>query len=87
MMSESWLEENLQIWPHQPCSWRKDVRRSSSSSWEPQTSISLNLQSEDLALICIMRCGIVPLAVLYILELVLRWNLVLWLQLDQPFRQ
>ena len=47
----------------------------------------LNLLSEDLALICVMRRGIVPLAVLHILEFVLRWNLVIWLQLDQPFRQ
>ena len=43
----------------------------------------MNLLSEDLEL----RRGVVPLAVLYILELVLRWNLVMWLQLDQPFRQ
>ena len=38
-----------------------------------------NLLSEDLAFICIMRCGIVPFAILYILELVLQRDLVVWL--------
>ena len=30
----------------------------------------LNLLSKDLAIICIMQCGVVPLVILYILELV-----------------
>jgi len=46
-----------------------------------------NLLSEDLAFICIMRCGIVPLVVFHILELFFRRDLVILLQFDQPFRQ
>ena len=52
----------------------------------PLLESHLDLLSEDFALICIMRCGIVPLAVLHILELILRQDLVVRLQFDQPFR-
>ena len=37
----------------------------------------LNLPPEDFALICIMRCGIMPLAVLHVLELLFRWDLMI----------
>ena len=47
----------------------------------------LNLLPEDFALICIMRYGIVPLAVLYILEFFFRQDFMIRLQLDQPFQQ
>ena len=42
----------------------------------PLLESHLNLLSEDLALICIMRRGIAPLAVLHILDLVLRRDFV-----------
>ena len=47
----------------------------------------LNLLPEDFAFICIMQRGVVPLAVFHILELFFRWDFVIRLQLDQPFRQ
>jgi len=53
----------------------------------PLLESHLNLLSEDLTFICIMRRGIMLLEILHVLELVLRWDLVIWFQLNQPFRQ
>ena len=53
----------------------------------PLLKSQLNLLPEDFAFICIMRRDIVPLAVLHVLEFILRRDLVVRLQLDQPFRQ
>jgi hypothetical protein len=42
----------------------------------------LDLLMEDLALICTMRVGIVPLAVLLILQFINRWNITLDLLME-----
>ena len=45
----------------------------------------LYLLTKHLALICIMRCCIVPLAVLDVLQLLIYWDLMIWLQLNLAF--
>ena len=45
----------------------------------PLLESHLNLLLEDLALIGVMRCGIMPLAIFHMLELFFRWDLVVWL--------
>jgi hypothetical protein len=43
----------------------------------PVFNSQLDLLMEDFALICIVRIGIVPLAVLFILQLFSRWNIMI----------
>ena len=45
----------------------------------PLLKSQLNLLLEDFALICVMRRGIMPLAIFHMLELFFRWDLVVWL--------